>query len=348
MEGWEFSTYLIGTRVPTRITQADEALRARYALDPSWAEPFKQAFNRAVGKDLGILLEKQGRAAMVDFLEPNITLHIDLEDDWLTFRVNPLFIYGRYRKLARGIPQTHWPCRSCQGHGCPHCNHTGKQYPESVEELIADPILAATEGRGAHLHGAGREDIDARMLGNGRPFVLEILEPHRREIDLPTLERAINESAARKVEVAQLRPVSRGLVARVKETKAEKIYQASVAFERPIAPEELTRALTGLARMIEQRTPQRVSHRRPDRVRQRRVLELKGCLIGERQASLKIRCEGGLYIKELISGDAGRTEPSLAALSGTAAEVTELDVLAVCADFEEDAGESRVGHVSSP
>jgi len=42
-----------------------------------------------------------------------------------------------------------------------------------------------------------------------------------------------------------------------------------------------------------------------------------------------IRCEGGLYVKELISGDDRRTTPSLSALLGVNAKVEELDVLEV-------------------
>ena len=27
-------------------------------------------------------------------------------------------------------------------------------------------------------HSGGREDIDVRMLGNGRPFAIELVDPH--------------------------------------------------------------------------------------------------------------------------------------------------------------------------
>jgi len=47
------------------------------------------------------------------------------------------------------------------------------------------------------------------------------------------------------------------------------------------------------------------------------------------QATVDVHGAGGLYIKELISGDDGRTEPSLAGLLKVAATVTALDVLAV-------------------
>jgi tRNA pseudouridine synthase 10 len=44
---------------------------------------------------------------------------------------------------------------------------------------------------------------------------------------------------------------------------------------------------------------------------------------------MKIRCQGGLYIKELISGDEGRTDPSVATIINVEAKPLELDVLKV-------------------
>jgi tRNA pseudouridine synthase 10 len=44
---------------------------------------------------------------------------------------------------------------------------------------------------------------------------------------------------------------------------------------------------------------------------------------------LIIECEGGLYIKELISGDENRSNPSVAGILGTGARCVELDVLDV-------------------
>ena len=45
-------------------------------------------------------------------------------------------------------------------------------------------------------HTGGREDIDVRMLGNGRPFVLEILDPKKSysvsEDKLKEMEAIIN------------------------------------------------------------------------------------------------------------------------------------------------------------
>ncbi|HIP57312.1 MAG TPA: tRNA pseudouridine(54/55) synthase Pus10, partial [Ignisphaera aggregans] len=42
-----------------------------------------------------------------------------------------------------------------------------------------------------------------------------------------------------------------------------------------------------------------------------------------------IKCEGGLYVKELVSGDQGRTTPSFSEVLGTEALCVELDVVYV-------------------
>jgi tRNA pseudouridine synthase 10 len=44
---------------------------------------------------------------------------------------------------------------------------------------------------------------------------------------------------------------------------------------------------------------------------------------------LRVQGQAGLYIKELVSGDDGRTRPSLAELLGVPSKVSELDVIGV-------------------
>ena len=45
----------------------------------------------------------------------------------------------------------------------------------SVEECIGEILLPYFHGKSYKFHTAGREDVDVRMLGNGRPFVLEVI-----------------------------------------------------------------------------------------------------------------------------------------------------------------------------
>jgi len=258
---------------------------------------------------------------------PDVEILYDTRYDDIKLQVNPVFIYGRYRKLVRGIPQTRWPCRHCHGKGCEHCNYTGKMYPESVEEIIAAPFMESSVAEEHALHGMGREDIDALMLGTGRPFVLELKNPRRRAFDMDSMESAINSSG--KVEAEGLRYSSKAEVRRIKASRAEKTYVVKVEIDPDVDEEKLKNALEMLRTNIKQRTPQRVAHRRADLVRERRVIQIRLLEKEGPVASIEVRGEAGLYIKELMHGDDGRTEPSLASVLGTGCRVLELDVIAI-------------------
>ena len=122
MEGHEYSSFLIGCRVPPLIAENEEMVWSDLSLGEP--EPFKSEVNREVGKAVSALTGKT-----VDFKKPDIIALLDPASGMVDIQVNSLFFYGRYQKFERGIPQTHWNCRACRGAGCEKCNYTGKQYP---------------------------------------------------------------------------------------------------------------------------------------------------------------------------------------------------------------------------
>ncbi len=327
----QFQTYQVGTRVPPLLEENDELLRAEAELGPEAGERLNSEFNREVGKRIGQETETE-----VEFTRPDVQFTIDLAEDRIDATVNSAFVYGRYRKLERGIPQTEWPCSDCDGSGrqgqrlCSTCDGSGYLYPDSVEQLTAPVVRDVMDGTAATFHGAGREDVDARMLETGRPFVIEVEEPQRRRIDTNRLEGDINAFADGRVEVEGLRLASYEMVKRVKGLDASKRYRADVSFESDVDPEEIQAAgeqLSGAS--IQQYTPQRVDHRRASTTRERMAYEVTAEPTGPVEATVEIHGEGGLYVKELISGDDGRTEPNLSGLVGTDATVTALDVVSV-------------------
>ena len=247
----------------------------------------------------------------------------------IRIQINPIFIEGRYRKLIRGIPQTKWPCRKCKGKGCEECNFTGKQYPESVEELLSETVIKHAKGTGAKFHGAGREDIDVRMLGTGRPFVLEIVEPRIRKLDLDKISTEVAEIAKGKTEYLNLKYTERKRKAEIKVSSPDtyKVYRALVKCEEDIKEEDLEKLQT--LHIIEQRTPIRVSHRRADKIRTKEVKSIETEFIDPKTFEMIIKTEGGLYIKELISSDEGRSNPSVTEVLKTQCICEELDVIEV-------------------
>ena len=325
---------------------------------------------RELDPSIKLVNERPQILALIDLLTLNVSLD-----------VRSHHMYARYRKLKRGIPQTRWPCRTCKGRGCKKCSGTGQQYEHSVQALVGDPLLPIFEAEDHSFHGMGREDIDVRCLGRGRPFVIELKKPRKRNIDLEKAMVSINEAADGAIEILGLRSSQRSEVVRVKETPAEKSYRIgfrmypsrqdeevdlqalkkseleklcnergltksgtkAVLIERLNTTDELPdeekifevlRGMEGIT--IAQRTPKRVAHRRADKIRKRKVIEVSEISVnkvdGELEVEVNLRCESGTYVKETVHGDEGRTEPSIAGLLNARCEVQWLDVADIHAD----------------
>lgn len=311
---YEFETFNVGSRVWGSLRALQE-----YLASKGREYDIKQKFNSRLAEAIERISGKKRSA------NPDINIIFDLETFSFEFQVKPIFIYGRYLKRVRNISQTRWLCGYCKGVGCEICGFTGKRYVSSVEELISTPAIRLFKAKDAKLHGAGREDVDARMLGNGRPFVLEVIEPKRRQVDLRELEREINK--LKWVAVKQLELVDAEKVREVKLERHRKVYRAKVVFESEVELEELNEALEKLKGEIKQRTPTRVSHRRADIVRIRRLYSARVLHLTKKAAVVEFEAEAGLYIKELVSGDNGRTKPSLAEVLGKKCMVERLDVI---------------------
>ncbi|MHA1820437.1 MAG: tRNA pseudouridine(54/55) synthase Pus10 [Promethearchaeota archaeon] len=327
---YEFNNFLVGTNISGGITDREDELRAFLRLENG--ESFKKNFNRVIGIKLQQIFDKP-----VEFAQPELNILVELKrNNQYNIKVvsNPLCIMGRYHKYERGIPQTHWPHRACKGKGCPECNFTGKQYETSVEELLSQFFLKYAQSKESKFHGAGREDIDARCLGNGRPFILELKHPKVRDLPLKKIEEEIREKVGHRVDAYDLKIVPRTLIKELK-SKGESIrktYEILVKFENKISKEEFKEQVEDVIKKITstkiiQRTPLRVAHRRADKVREKRVYSIQYQWLNENQAKFIIEAMGGTYIKELVSGDNNRTRPSFSELFNNNMKVEQLDVI---------------------
>ncbi len=324
LKDYDFSTFLVGVTLSADLEEREDEFKS--VFDVKYGESLRNEFGRLIGKRIAELTNKE-----VDHLRPEIVVLSDPFASGLRLQVNPLYISGRYRKLVRDIPQSKWFCSTCHGKGCPKCGGTGKMYPESVEEIVEYPLLEATGSVKASFHAAGREDIDARMLGTGRPFVVEIDEPKRRFLNLPALRKAVNAHGRGKVSVSNLRFADKSTVRRLKKGEmSQKEYRVLVGFENRILAENLRLLETTLNKtMISQRTPNRVLHRRADLTREKYIYDVKIKRLSPQKAEMRIRCQGGLYVKELVTGDEGRTSPNVSEILKNRAKPLKLDVLNV-------------------
>ena len=317
--------FLIGSRIEPEITEREKEIKEKYALENS--ETIKAELNREIGKLALPMIHRP-----VEFKNPQVVALVDTRFADVTLDIAPVFIAGRYNKYSREIPQTIWPCRVCHGKGCDHCHGAGKMYPTSVQEIIGDIALEMADGQEHFFHGMGREDIDACMLGNGRPFVLEISQPKHRYIDLDELERRANQTDM--AAFNSLKFVQREAVERYKAAASDKVYHVHVKAEGKVNKEELVKvALSFKDVNIDQRTPRRVEHRRADLVRKRKIHWCQAEWASDDSFDLELETDSGTYVKEFVSGDEGRSVPSFSERLGIQCKVETLDVLAI--KFEE-------------
>jgi len=322
--GYDFETFLVGIELPVEIEERNDEFKALFNV--VYGESLRHEFARLIGKKIAGLTNK-----IPEYANPDIQIIVNPFTMKIRLQVNPLFIAGRYKKFVRTLPQSKWYCVKCRGNGCSKCNGTGKLYSESVEELVSEPLLEITDCEKTIFHASGREDIDALMLGAGRPFVIEISKPKKRFLNLDLLMKKINKIAEKKVEVSNLQYVNKNFVRQLKKGEsAKKEYRALVEFENEISQASMAILEDKLAKIsIKQQTPKRVLHRRADLTRERYIYNLNVKRVSPKRVEIKILCQGGLYIKELVSGDGGRTMPSISSLLENQAKTLELDVLNV-------------------
>ena len=317
----ESDNFLVGCKVDPAMLKMEKEIVERHGLDKF--ESIKTELNREIGKVALPMIHRP-----VEFKNPQCVACVDVRFADVTLDLSPIFIKGRYTKLSREIPQTIWPCRMCHGKGCPRCNGTGKMYQTSVQEIIGDIALEMCQGKEHFFHGMGREDIDALCLGEGRPFVLEISQPKRRDIDLDELEMVANQSEL--AHYHRLQFTERAEFQRTKTATPSKTYRVTVKADSKVNKERVVEVALSFKNVhLNQRTPKRVEHRRADLVRDREILWVEAEVTGEDTFDLTLETESGTYVKEFVSGDNGRCTPSFSEALGIQCYVQTLDVIAI-------------------
>ncbi|XP_075152372.1 pseudouridine synthase 10 [Haematobia irritans] len=247
-----------------------------------------------------------------------------------------VFVAGRYRKITRELSHTPWVLN-------------GKRImEESIEEIIIRTVAPffCNDTTKVIFMSSGREDVDVRCLGKGRPFVLEI--PNSTLTTLPIseayrMECDIDKSS--KISVRDLQMVNREELVYIKsgEEQKKKYYRALCKLEGPATLDILKKLDLPEGFEIQQKTPIRVLHRRPLHTRPRTVYKMKAWVHKNdpRLLVLDVVSQAGTYIKELVHGEFGRTTPSVSSIIGQAkVDILALDVMAIDLDWPKEVDNS--------
>lgn len=145
------------------------------------------------------------------------------------------------------------------------------------------------------------------------------------------------------------------------EEKKQKVYRALCIVKNPANFEMMKKLDIPNGFLLQQMTPLRVLHRRPFLTRPRQIYSVKAYVYqGEssnrpsyitlflfvnkfvsfpantRMLILDVVTQAGTYVKELVHGEFGRTQPSISSIIGEDIDIVALDVNAIDLDWPKE------------
>jgi len=306
LKGREFKSLLIGVEKNSTYEESEREVVLTLSID-SW-ESIRREVKREVGKRLQLITGVEP-----GFKEPDVLLVLNLDTKEVRVRSSQIFLKGYYLKLGRNISQRWW-----------YSKNGGLRYKASVEG-VAEKLASVFSSDGILIHAAGREDSDARMLGSGRPLIIEVINPRKKSFELERVNEVLRDDW---VKIKILTTTSSGELEEVKKARKPKVYRVVAYVPEGLEEEDLKRVENGLSNaVVFQRTPKRILKRKKDVLRKRAVHKLIARMLSKNLMELIVVCESGLYVKEVVTGDEGRTNPSVSSLLGKESLPVFLDVL---------------------
>ncbi|MEM3980880.1 MAG: THUMP domain-containing protein, partial [Ignisphaera sp.] len=166
------SSFRVGISSAQEYMSKEEAIAREFGL--LYKETLKRELKREIGKKVASLINIQP-----NFDEPEVIAIVDLSTNNIEVNYPSLILYGYYWKYGRMISQNIW-----------YTKEGRKKYPLSLEEAIKH-VSQLINASNYSIHIAGREDVDVRVLGTGRPLAVEFKVLGKR-IDMEFIENKLN------------------------------------------------------------------------------------------------------------------------------------------------------------
>lgn len=266
----------------------------------------------------------------------------DFSNVSLQYTSENIYVMGRYNKYNRKTPQTPWEVAGV------------KLYESSLEEEIIQPFQEFFRPNNYKFHSGGREDIDVRMLGSGRPFVVELISPKKRfditQEHLLEIQKKVNdpkiyskiEEKDIKVQIRDLKMTDVDCFKYLTRSAKDKVkaYIAAVRFSRKVSSEEIEAVNSMENILLKQKTPVRVLHRRTLLTRDKIIHDIHLHPLNDNWCLAFVLSSAGTYIKEFVHGDLGRTVPNLGSMLDADCDIFQLDVLDLYDSYNEESKKS--------
>jgi len=314
LKDYEFDDFLIGAKLSKDVIEREDDLRAKFKL--RGGEAIKSEIKREIGKMISSKTDKR-----VNFHSPDMTILLNLISGEIDLNPKPLFVYGRYLKMIRGLTQKRRKCRKCGGKGCYECEYTGFLKKGSIEQILAQRLTERFNAKGAKFTWIGGESTESLVLGNGRPFYAEIIEPKLRHIDESEKFKE-NEVILNEMMIIDEKPE--------KSPTFIVTVSAHVKFDEEVNEEKLNNLKEKLQNSEVKVVPLK------KKAFMKKIYNFNIERMDEREAKITFKCDGGLNIKRFISGsnsDMGKdileVTPNVSEIIGIKASCDTFDILDV-------------------
>ena len=169
----DFKTFNLGLTLKNSFLEKDDYIKSKFKI--KGIENIKFGISKEMAKKIS--QKTKSKRILVD---PEMFIQANFKDESCTIRTKPIFIYGRYNKKIRKLPQKQLSCKKCNGIGCHNCDFKGFENIESIEGKISNFLIKKFDGTQVKINWIGGEDQSSLVLGKGRPFFVKILNPKRR------------------------------------------------------------------------------------------------------------------------------------------------------------------------
>ena len=170
---FDFKTFHLGITLKPSFLERDDYLKSKFKIKGIENIKF------GIAKELAKKISRRTNSKRITD-DPDLFIQANFKDESCILRAKPMFVYGRYNKKIRKLPQKQGLCRSCNGIGCHNCDFKGIENLQSIEGKISNLFIKKFDCNQVKINWIGGEDQSSLVLGRGRPFFAKILNPKKR------------------------------------------------------------------------------------------------------------------------------------------------------------------------
>ncbi|HEY4698845.1 MAG TPA: tRNA pseudouridine(54/55) synthase Pus10 [Nitrososphaerales archaeon] len=292
LNDYQQESFSIGSRVSTSIIEKEDDLRSFAKL--KGGQNFKTHFSRELNNSLSKRLNLKP-----NYKNPDLMIIVDTLLERIEVSTKSIYVFGRYKKTKRGLDQKRKRCLNCRGKGCSECHLIGFIDKASVEENLMLPLVSLFKAKKTKFTWIGSEDKQSLVLGEGRPFYAEIIEPKVRFPSNLFSIKASNGVSVKMIRILDVKPNNN--------IKFKVSVKCNCRADSAITKKDIDKLEKQFNGSIVKMLSNNRNRHLLKTIHSFNVNSVKGLSL-----VINIECDGGLNIRSLVTGEGTEVTPNIA------------------------------------